>query len=193
MKLHVMIPIIVIALGTYFILSLIVLPEQYLAKEQSLSEPILDVFVSDPEISLGETFEVKVVSKNIGETADILITSIAFPELETINDNIKIVSYDFTQSPTIINLGDEIGAEYLSVQKTITAKYPSIEAYTRPAKPDVEYHITLEITPVDAGRFIFYTKAITLPHLASISHIPRDGQTDHQGEFVDVYSVMVNP
>ena len=149
--------------------------------------------VSNSEISFGESFEVKLTSKNVGDVADVLVASIAFPELKEINDIIKIVSYDFIQSPVTINVGDEIGAEYLSVQQTIPAEYPSIEAYTRPSRPGPEYHMTLEITPKEPGQFVFYAKAITLPHLTEISHLPLEGTVDHQGEFVEVYTVSVNP
>ena len=122
-----------------------------------------------------------------------MVVSIAFPEIERIDDNIKIVSYDFTQSPVNINVVDELGAEYLSIQSTVPAEYPSIEAYTRPSRPGPEYHMTLVITPAKIGQFVFYTKAVTLPHLSAISHVPQEGKMDHQGEFVEVYSVIVNP
>ena len=125
------------------------------------------VQVSDSEISIGNSFEVEMISENIGDMADILILSIAFPNLEEIHDGIKIVSYDFTQSPIYIQVGDEIGAEYLATQKSVLAEYPSIEAYSRPAQSGSSYRMTVDITPKQVGNFVFYTKSITLPHLTS--------------------------
>lgn len=193
MKVFVITTGIVIALGIYFILGLYVLPEQYLTRPQAESETILTVQLSDSEISLGSSFEVGMTSENIGDMADILILSIAFPNLKEIDDRIKIVSYDFTQSPVNIEVGEEIGVEYLATQKTVHAEYPSIEAYSRPAHTSATYHITLDITPKQVGNFVFYTKSVTLPHLSPLSHYPREGEIDHSNEYVEVYSVQVNP
>ena len=184
---------IAISLGIYFVLGLYVLPEQYIMRPQSEPQATLMVHLADSEISLGSSFEVEMISENIGDMADILILSIAFPNLEEIDDEIKIVSYDFTQSPVYILVGDEIGAEYLTTQKTVLAEYPSIEAYSRPAQTGSAYHMVVDITPKQVGNFVFYTKSITLPHQSSISHFPKEGKIDHSGEFVEVYSVIVNP
>jgi hypothetical protein len=184
---------IVIALGIYFVLGLYVLPEQYIMRPQAEPQATLKVQLSESEISLGSSFEVEMISENIGDMADILILSIAFPNLEEIDDGIKIVSYDFTQSPVYILVGDEIGAEYLVTQKTVLAEYPSIEAYSRPAQTGSSYHMVVDITPKQIGNFVFFTKSITLPYLSPLSHFPKEGEMDHSGEFVEVYSVMVNP
>ena len=184
---------IVIALGIYFVLGLYVLPEQYIMRPQAEPQATLKVQLSESEISLGSSFEVEMISENIGDMADILILSIAFPNLEEIDDGIKIVSYDFTQSPVYILVGDEIGAEYLVTQKTVLAEYPSIEAYSRPAQTGSAYHMVVDITPKQIGNFIFFTKSITLPYLSPLSHFPKEGEMDHSGEFVQVYSVNVNP
>ena len=184
---------IVIALGIYFVLGLYVLPEQYIMRPQAEPQATLTVHLSDSEISLGDSFEVEMISENIGDMADILILSIAFPNLEEIDDGIKIVSYDFTQSPVYINVGDEIGADYLTTQESVLAEYPSIEAYSRPAQTGSSHHMIVDITPKEVGNFVFYTKSITLPHLSSLSHFPKEGEMDHSREFVDVYSVKVNP
>ena len=184
---------IVIALGIYFILGLFVLPEQFLTRPLAEPEAVLMVNLSDSEISFGSSFEVDVVSENVGDIADMLVLSVAFPGLEEIDDSIKIVTYDFTQSPVYIDVGQEIGAEYLATQETVSAQYPSIEAYSRPSLTGEKYHMTLDITPKQVGTFVFYTKSIILPHLSSQSHYPREGQIDHSGEYVQVYSVKVNP
>ncbi|MEE9241812.1 MAG: hypothetical protein V3U12_01475, partial [Nitrosopumilaceae archaeon] len=89
---------IAISLGIYFVLGIYVLPEQYITRPQSEPQATLMVHLADSEISLGSSFEVEMISENIGDMADILILSIAFPNLEEIDDEIKIVSYDFTQS-----------------------------------------------------------------------------------------------
>ena len=184
---------IAVALGIYFMLGLYVLPEQYMMRPQAEPQATLMVHLSDSEISLGNSFEVEMISENIGDMADILILSIAFPNLEEIDDGVKIVSYDFTQSPVYIMAGDEIGTEYLATQKTILAEYPSIEAYSRPAKTGSSYHMIVDITPKQVGSFVFFTKSITLPHSSPLSHFPKEGEMDHSGEFVDEYSVKVNP
>jgi len=184
---------IVVALGIYFVLGIYVLPEQYLTRPQAEPHAVLMVHLSNLEISMGSSFEVEMTAENIGDLADILVLSIAFPNLEEIDESIKIESYNFTQSPINIEIEQEIGAEYLASHKTVPAKYPSIEAYSRPANPDVPYHMTLSITPKQVGDFVFYTKSVTLPHLSSQSHFPKDGEIDHSGEFVEVYSVKVNP
>ena len=182
-----------IALGVYFVFGLYILPEHYLTRPLPESQAVMSVQVSDSQISIGDSFEVQMTAENHGEIADILVLSIAFPTLEIIDDRIKIVSYDFTQSPINIEMGDEIGAEYLASQKTVLSQYPSIEAYSRPALTGIPYHMTLSITPKQVGDFVFYTKSVTLPHLNPLSHFPHEGEIDHSGEYVEVYSVRVNP
>ena len=184
---------IAVALGIYFVLGLYVLPEQYIMRPQVEPQPTLEVHVSDSEISLGSSFEVELISENVGDMADILLLSIAFPNIQEIHDGIKIVSYDFTQSPVYIQVGDEIGADYLATQEPVLAEYPSIEAYSRPAQPGSSYYMTLDITPKQVGNFVFYAKSITLPHMSPKSHFPIEGEMDHSREFVEVYSVKVNP
>jgi len=184
---------IAIALGIYFVLGLYVLPEQFLSRPLAEPEATLMVHLSDSEISLGSSFQVDMVSENVGDISDMLILSVAFPNLEEIDDSIKISSYDFTQSPVYIEIDHEIGAQYLTTQETVSAQYPSIEAYSRPSLTGTTYHMTLDITPKQVGTFVFYAKSVILPHLSSISHYPREGQIDHSGEYVQVYSVKVNP
>ena len=193
MKLVLVIIGIIASLGIYFVLGLYVLPEQYILRPQAEPEATLMVQLSDSEISLGNSFQVEMMAENVGDMADILVLSIAFPNLEEIDDGIKIVSYDFTQSPVYILVGDEIGAEYLATQKTVLAEYPSIEAYSRPAQTGSSYHMVLDITPKQIGNFVFYTKSVTLPHLSSLSHFPKEGKIDHSGEFVQEFSVKINP
>lgn len=192
MKLVIILPIIIVSLAVYFALELYILPQQYLEREQAQSQPKLTIVVSDSEIFLGESFEVELYSKNIGDISDALLVSVSFPELKEIKDEIKIVSYDFTESPHLFKEGDQIGFEYSPLQKKIPAKYSLIEAYSRPAKNGDEYLMVLDITPSKTGNFVFYVKAITFPHLTQISHFPSEGTVDHQGELVEIFLVKVN-
>jgi len=76
---------------------------------------------------------------------------------------------------------------------TTFAKYPLIEAMSRPLKPDVETHFDIVVTPKNSGIFNVYVKSIGIPHSSDVSHYPFSGVLDHQNEYVLVYSVTVNP
>jgi len=170
-----------------------VLPEKFLAKEQSTPSPILEVKISNEEINLGESFRVNTISENIGEYGDIHIVSVAFPTLSKIDDEVKIVSYDFSNSPIYIDGGDRIGANYSGGLESVIAEYPAIEAMNRPTHPGIEYAMDLQITPKLPGPFVVYLKSIDIPHTSSQSHYPQEGKVDHQGEYVLAYTVNVNP
>lgn len=170
-----------------------VLPEKFLAKEQFTPSPILEVSISNEEINLGESFRVNTISENIGEYGDIHIVSIAFPTLSKIDDEVKIVSYDFSNSPIYIVTGDEIGSNYSGGLESVIAEYPSIEAMNRPTHPGTKYVIDLQITPKLPRPFVVYLKSIDIPHTSSQSHYPQEGKVDHQGEYVLAYTVNVNP
>lgn len=170
-----------------------VLPEKFLAKEQFTPSPNVEVQISKSQIKLGESFRISTISENTGDYGDIHIVSIAFPTLSEIDDLIKIVSYDFSNSPIYIKKGDEIGAEYSGGVESVLAKYPSIEAMNRPAKPGMKYVMDLQITPDKSGPFLIYVKSIDIPHTSYISHYPQEGNLDHQGEHVLVYTINVNP
>lgn len=193
MKKFVFIPIIVVLLSIYFSLTVLILPEQYLSKEQFTPIPYLEVTLSDSEISLGESFRMDVLSENKGDYGDIHIVSTAFPDLENPENIIDVVSYDFTHSPKIIMPGDEIGSNYSGGLETVVAKYPSIEAMSRPIPSGLSYHMDLVITPRDIGPFLIYVKSIDIPHTSNLSHFPLSGTLDHQDEYVLVYTVNVNP
>lgn len=179
------------AVTIYFILSLVVLPPNYLQRPSIVPQPTLDVELDKNKINLGETFEIKIVSNNVGDPADIQIVSVAFPDLTKLDDSVKITSYDFTQSPRLVLIGDELGSEYTGGGKIVHAKYPSIEAYSRPIESGSKYSMGLAITPETAGTFTIYVKSIILPHTDELSHYPQGGITDHQNEYVQVHTVEV--
>lgn len=188
-----MIGVIVISLGVYFVMTVYVLPEKFLAKEQFTPSPILEVKISNTEINLGESFRVSTVSENIGEYGDIHIVSIAFPTLSEIDEIVRIVSYDFSNSPIYIAAGDSIGANYSGGLESVIAEYPAIEAMNRPTHPGTKYVMDLQITPKIPGPFVVYVKSIDIPHTSSQSHYPKEGKMDHQGEYVFDYTIKVNP
>jgi hypothetical protein len=130
------------------------------------------------------------LASNDGDIADLQIVTVAFPQNNNL-DNIKILSYDFLQSPRFIQKGEEIGSGYTGEETTVLSKYPSIEAYSRPSKNGDLFKIILEITPTQPGIFKIYTKSVAMPHINDLSHFPSKGLLDHQNEFVQEYSVEV--
>ena len=177
----------------YFSLTVFILPEKYLSTEQLVPQPYFEVILSDTEIFLGDSFRLSIVSENRGDYGDIHILSTAFPNLSEINGVVEIVTYDFTQSSVSIMPGDEIGANYSGGLESAIAKYPSIEAMSRPILPDAKNHLELIITPKKLGVFTIYVKSIDIPHTSNRSHYPLSGILDHQNEYVLDYSLNVNP
>ena len=188
-----MVGIVAISLGVYFAMTVFILPEKFLEKEQFAPSPYLEAELSHTEINLGESFRLSTVSENVGDYGDIHIVSASFPTLTKTDGIVRIVSYDFSNSPIYIEPGEEIGANYSGGLESVIAKYPSIEAMNRPVEPETKYRMDLQITPNKPGPFLVYLKSIDIPHTNSQSHFPSDGQVDHQGEFVLVYTVNVNP
>ena len=182
-----------VILSLYFILTIFILPSEFLMTEQLIPKPSFQAVLSDSEIILNDSFRLDITSVNNGDYADIHIVSVAFPELIEIDDVVKIATYDFTLSPSYISVGEEIGSKYSGGVETTFAQYPSIEAMSRPLKPDVQTHFDLLITPQELGVFNIYVKSIGIPHSSDLSHYPYSGFLDHQNEYVSVYSVSVNP
>ena len=180
-------------LSLYFILTVFILPSEFLMTEQLVPEPSFTAILSETDIALGDSFNLDIVSVNNGDYADIHIVSVAFPDLSRIDDVVKITTYDFTLSPSYIYVDEEIGSNYSGGVETTFAQYPSIEAMSRPLKPDVQTHFDLLITPQELGVFNIYVKSIGIPHSSDLSHYPYSGFLDHQNEYVSVYSVSVNP
>ena len=193
MRLLLIIPIILISLSVYFVFILDIFPEKYLNKNQLEPSPFFEIELSDSEINLGESFQFKINSKNIGDYGDIYIISVAFPTLETLDDKVRITHYDLSHSPLMIEIGDELGSNYTGGIETVQAKYPSIEAMNRPAPSDAEFHIDLLITPDKTEPFVIYVKNVAFPHISNDSHYPKKGVLDQQNEFVRKYTIEVNP
>ena len=185
--------IILFSISLYFVLTLFILPDLFLSNTQPVSQPYFDVSVSESELFLGESFRIEIESSNKGDYGDIHIVSVAFPDLIEINDIAKIVTYDFTQSPSYFSIGDEIGSKYSGGLETTLSKYPSIEAMSRPVQTGSEYNFHLVITPDKLGEFLIFVKSVNIPHTNDLSHYPNSGTLDHQDEFVSVFSVNVNP
>ena len=180
-------------LSLYFVLTLLILPEQYMSNEKLVSEPSFEVKLSERNISLGESFKIDIFTKNSGEYGDIHILSTAFPDIAEIDNKVKITTYDFTQAPTYISAGDRMISNYSGGLEHINAKYPSIEAMSRPIHPGSTYSMSQIITPEKIGNFSVYVKTVNIPHTSNLSHHPQTGNLDHQDEFVNVYLVSVNP
>jgi hypothetical protein len=174
-------------------MTVFVLPEKFLGKEQFTPIPFLEVEVSSTQINLGESFRLSTISENVGDYGDIHIVTAGFPTLSDTEGIVRIVSYDFSNSPTYIEPGEEIGARYSGGLETVNAKYPQIEAMNRPVQPGEKFVMDLQITPSEPGPFTVYVKSIDIPHTSSMSHYPTKGHMDHQEEYVLVYTVNVNP
>ncbi|QMU55349.1 MAG: hypothetical protein GKS07_10900 [Nitrosopumilus sp.] len=169
------------------------MPEQYMSHERLVSQPYFEVKISDKEIPLGESFRLNIATKNSGDYGDIHILSTAFPDLIEIDSIVRISTYDFTQPPNNIVPGEKIIAKYSGDLEHINAKYPSIESMSRPVHSGSTYNLSQIITPESAGDFSIYVKTVNIPHTSSLSHYPQTGVLDHQEEYVEVYSVRVNP
>src|SRR3970040_3012476 len=169
--------VMITVLFVYFFTTLVIFPQEYLTHKVIEPKPIQTVTLSVDDISLGESFQISIETENKNDVADILITSVAFPRLQEIGDTVNIFSYDYTQSPRYIVPGNKINSEYTS-GGTITAQYPSIEAYSRNVAANTAYHMALDITPKNAGTFEMYIKTIAIPHTTALSHYPYQGLLD---------------
>lgn len=192
MKKFVILGAISVGLVVYFFMGLVIFPQEYLSHDVIEPQPIHTVTISENEISLGKSFEIEIEVENKNDFADILITSVSFPGLLDSRDTVKIITYDFTQSPRHIVPGDKINSDY-TLGGEVTATYPSIEAYSRNVPVNDSYKMTLSITPQKIGPFETFIKTIAIPHTTEISHYPYEGLLDTQSEYVSVFSVNVNP
>lgn len=180
-----------VGLVAYFGIVLFVIPHEYSNVKTLEPQPTFTVKISSNHIHLGDSFDVVVDSSNYHDAADIQIMSIAFPSIEQIGDKVKIVGYNFTNSPRYIKTGDEIGSDYSGGIKFIQAQYPSIEAYSRPVNPGAHYYIELKITPDMVGNFTIFAKTVAIPHTSDNSHYPSSGILDHQNEYVESFFIVV--
>lgn len=178
----------------YFIFIVVIFPNYYLSVEPLVSQPYFEVTISESEISLGDSFDLDLVSENKGEYGDIHILSVGFPNLDSVDDSaVLITTYDFTQSLVYFLPGDQISAGYSGGVISTVSEYPSIEAMSRPVLPNAKNHLSLSITPDYVGTFVVYVKTINIPHIDSRSHYPQSGILDQQDEYVMSFSVNVIP
>ena len=191
MKIYVIGGALAAVLFVYFFMTLVILPEEYRSHKIVEPQPIHSTSVSENEIILGDSFKIEIEMENQNDFADIVLTSVGFPNLENL-DSVEVIGYDFTQSPKEIDIGYEVGSDY-TYGEVVPAVYPSIEADSRNIPADSQFRMVLLITPPEVGVFEVYVKTVAIPHTTELSHYPYEGKIDPQGEFVDVFSVMVSP
>jgi len=189
------------SLAIYFSLSLYFFPPFYISQPlASKAAPVItNVELSTSHVPVGKSFDMLVRSINRGDTAaDVQIVSISFPNLtgslapdNNNGDILMIKNHNFTQNPMFVDTGDDIGFRYSGGSETITAKYPSVEFFSRPWKADASYQAQIELKPDSLGRFVIFVKAVSLPHIDQFSHYPQRGIKDYQEEFVEAHSINV--
>lgn len=178
-------------MAAYFTLMLAVFPQIYSNTEIGMPKPSLQATIPE-QVRLGEPFEMNLIATNLGAEADLQSVTVEFPSSQNL-DNVKIVSYDFLQSPRLFLQGEEIGSDYNGGQDLIESKYPFIEAYNRPSRTGHSSSMTIQITPTETGVLIICTKTVAMPHISDESHYPTNGILDHQNEFVREHKIMVVP
>jgi hypothetical protein len=182
-----------ISLIIYYSLSILYIPQLYFSFSSEVkSQPvIIGANLSNSKVILGESFDLTITTRNNGDTADMQVVSLSFPNITSIDSIVKISDYNFTQKPVFIEVGDEVGSEYEGFDKVIKAPYPSIEANSRPWHTGDYYQISIDVKPTSVGRFVIFLKTIALPQINELDHYPRFGIKDYQGEFVAVSSVDI--
>ena len=189
---YVLAAVVAVSLILYFFVSIYILPNLYVRAPKPKPAPLIsNTNLSSSLINLGNTFDFSVRAENRGDNADIQIISIAFPNLTHIDKIVQIQQSDFTQKPLFVKVGDKVGSGYTGLENIVYAKYPSIEAFSRPWHFKVIHNIKLEIKPSSPGKFLIFLKAVSLPHTNNLAHYPQNGIKDFQNEFVKVYAVEV--
>ncbi len=182
-----------ISLIIYYSLSILYIPQLYLSFSSEVkSQPVITgIKLSNSKVILGESFDLTITTRNHGDTADMQVVSLSFPNITSIDSIVKISDYNFTQKPVFIKVGDGVGSEYYGFDKVINAPYPSIETNSRPWHTGDYYQISIDVKPTSVGRFVIFSKTIALPHINELDHYPRFGIKDYQGEFIAVSAVDV--
>lgn len=182
-----------ISLIIYYLLSILYIPQLYFSFSSEVkSQPVITgAKLSNSKVILGESFDLTITTRNNGDTADMQVVSLSFPNITSIDSIVEISGYNFTQKPVFIEVGDEVGSEYDGFDKVINAPYPSIEANSRPWHTGDYYQISIDVKPTSVGRFVIFLKTIAFPQINELDHYPRFGIKDYQGEFVAVSSVDV--
>ena len=178
-------------LSVYFFLSLYAFPNLYVTPPKIRPIPVINsVSLSSSVIEIGHSFNLILSAANNGDSADLQTISVGFPNLTSIDGFVQIRQSDLNQKPLLINKGKMVGSDYRS-ENLISARYPSIEAFSRPWHSQVTHHIQLEVKPDSPGRFVILLKSVAFPHLNQFAHYPLNGLRDYQNEFVKAYSVLV--
>ena len=110
--------------------------------------------------------------------------------MTSIDGFVQIRQSDLNQKPLLIKKGEMVGSDYRA-ENLISARYPSIEAFSRPWHSQVTHHIQLEVKPDSTGRFVILLKSVAFPHLNQFAHYPLNGPRDYQNEFVKAYSILL--
>ena len=110
----------------------------------------------------------------------------AFPNLTRPNDFVQVKD----DETLIFKKGDELSSG-MQNKIPLKSKYHLIEAYNRPWHSHDIHHLLVQVKPYTVGRFVIFVKTIALPYTNELSHYPREGIKDQQGEFVNVYSINV--
>jgi hypothetical protein len=92
---------------------------------------IHDVSQSSQVVGIGQSFNLTLTGVNIGDSADFQTISAGFPNLTTIYGFVKIIHSDFIQKPILIKKDEMVGSSYQGTGNLISAKYPSIEAFSQ--------------------------------------------------------------
>lgn len=154
-------------------------------------EPVItEVWISNPEITLGDEFTLRVSATNEGEHGDRMLVSVAFPNA-TSPDIATVREHNFKQTPIYIEVGRPIGAGYSGPQRQVPAQYPAVEAHSSPWEPGEAFSIEMGVKPEHEGRFLVFVKAVGFPHNGDQAHYPAEGVIDQQDEYVTVYEVDV--
>jgi hypothetical protein len=178
-------------LSVYFFLSLYTFPNLYVTPPKIRPIPVINsVSLSSSVIEIGHSFNLSLSATNNGDSADIQTISVGFPNLTSTDGFVQIRQSDLNQKPLLIKKGEMVGSDYRA-ENLISARYPSIETFSRPWHSQVTHHIQLEVKPVSAGRFVILLKSVAFPHLNQFAHYPLNGLRDYQNEFVKAYSIQV--
>ena len=178
-------------LSVYFFLSLYAFPNLYVTPPKIRPIPVINnVSLSSSVIEIGHSFNLSLSAANNGDSADLQTISVGFPNLTSIDGFVQIRQSDLNQKPLFIKKGEMVGSDYRA-GNLISAKYPSIDAFSRPWHSQVPHHIQLEVKPDSAGRFVIFLKSVAFPHLNQFAHYPLNGLRDYQKEFVKAYSIQV--
>jgi hypothetical protein len=109
----------IISLIIYYSLSIFFIPQLFfLSSSEVKSQPIITAAkLSTSEVVVGESFDLTITAMNNGDTADMQVVSLSFPNITSINNTVKISKYNFTQKPVFIEIGDEVGSEYVGLDR----------------------------------------------------------------------------